>query len=183
MDRAVDVITTPIGRYVLAASERGLTHIAPASHAALEASDRPSAQSQHHLERARSALAAYFAGTRQGFGDLALDAAGTAFQQRVWKALGELPFGTTLSYGELAQRIGRHGAARAVGAANGSNPLAIVVPCHRVLGADGSLTGYAHGIERKRWLLDHEAANGCSSATRPRESLAGPRPVRVRASA
>ncbi len=82
---------------------------------------------------------------------------GTPFQKQVWKALADVPFGETTTYGALAARLGKPpGASRAVGAANGANPLAIVVPCHRVIGADGSLTGYAGGLERKRWLLEHE---------------------------
>ena len=80
----------------------------------------------------------------------------SAFQERVWQALREIPFGRTASYGEIARRIGREGGARAVGGANHDNPLGIVVPCHRVIGADGRLVGYAGGLERKRWLLAHE---------------------------
>ena len=83
---------------------------------------------------------------------------GTPFQQQVWKALREIPAGHTTSYGALAARIGRAGASRAVGLANGSNPVGLVVPCHRVIGANGTLTGYGGGIDRKRWLLDHEQA-------------------------
>jgi methylated-DNA-[protein]-cysteine S-methyltransferase len=100
-------------------------------------------------------LQEYFEGRRRSF-SLPIAAKGTAFQQRVWKALLDIPFGETESYGALAARIGRPGAARAVGAANSRNPVAIAVPCHRVIGADGTLTGYAGGEDRKRWLLDHE---------------------------
>jgi methylated-DNA-[protein]-cysteine S-methyltransferase len=100
-------------------------------------------------------LAEYFAGERQDF-DLPLALGGTAFQQRVWAALREIPYGETESYGELAARIGSPGASRAVGLANGRNPIGIIVPCHRVIGASGSLTGYGGGIERKRQLLDME---------------------------
>lgn len=103
----------------------------------------------------RAQLTAYFAGERTTF-DLPLAPAGTPFQRKVWQALCEIPYGETISYGELARRIGQPTAARAVGLANGSNPLPIVVPCHRVIGADGSLTGFGGGIERKRWLLAHE---------------------------
>ncbi|MSQ42562.1 MAG: methylated-DNA--[protein]-cysteine S-methyltransferase [Dehalococcoidia bacterium] len=91
--------------------------------------------------------------------DLPLDPRGTAFRLRVWAALREIPAGETTTYGVIARRVGRPAASRAVGAANGQNPLAIVVPCHRVIGADGTLTGYASGLHRKRWLLDHEAAS------------------------
>lgn len=100
-------------------------------------------------------LRSYFAGERQVF-DLDLDPQGTPFQREVWRALIEIPFGTTISYGALAARIGRPDASRAVGAANGANPIPIVVPCHRVIGANGSLTGFGGGIETKRWLLAHE---------------------------
>lgn len=158
MNQAVDVIATPIGRYLLAASERGLSRIAPHCSHPLPGSDPASALARRQLALGRAALDAYFAGTRSDFLDLELDAPGTPFQRLVWDALRRIPFGATLSYGELARRIGREGAARAVGAANGSNPLAIVVPCHRVVAANGALTGYAHGVERKRWLLDHEGA-------------------------
>jgi methylated-DNA-[protein]-cysteine S-methyltransferase len=100
-------------------------------------------------------LTEYFDRTRREF-DLPLHMRGTAFQQRVWRHLTEIPHGRTLSYGELARRIGNPSASRAVGLANGRNPISIVVPCHRVIGADGSLTGYGGGLPRKRWLLAHE---------------------------
>jgi methylated-DNA-[protein]-cysteine S-methyltransferase len=102
-------------------------------------------------------LAAYFAGELTDF-DLPLAPSGTEFQQRVWSALRTIPFGQTTSYGELAGQLGNPGASRAVGLANGRNPIAVVVPCHRVIGADGRLTGYGGGLDRKRWLLDHELA-------------------------
>ncbi len=100
-------------------------------------------------------LNAYFAGELTRF-DLPLRLAGTAFQNKVWTALREIPFGATMSYGALASRIGKPGASRAVGGANGANPLPIVVPCHRVIGSDKSLTGFGGGVEIKRFLLDHE---------------------------
>jgi len=101
-------------------------------------------------------LAAYFAGELSGLSTLTLETGGTAFQREVWSALREIPAGQTLSYGALATRLGRTGAARAVGLANGSNPIGIVVPCHRVIGANASLTGYGGGMHRKQWLLEHE---------------------------
>ena len=101
-------------------------------------------------------MAAYFAGDLHAIDKLPVATAGTPFQRDVWRALREIPCGTTISYAQLAQRIGRPSAVRAVGLANGSNPIGVVVPCHRVIGANGSLTGYGGGIERKRWLLDHE---------------------------
>jgi methylated-DNA-[protein]-cysteine S-methyltransferase len=103
-------------------------------------------------------LAEYFAGERVEF-DLPVEGAGTEFQRRVWRALREIPYGEAISYGELARRIGQPSAVRAVGMANGRNPISIVVPCHRVIGADGGLTGYGGGIERKRFLLELEAEN------------------------
>jgi methylated-DNA-[protein]-cysteine S-methyltransferase len=111
--------------------------------------ERPFAAALAQLEE-------YFAGARTAF-DLALAPAGTAFQQRVWAALREIPYGATTSYGALAARLGAPGASRAVGLANGRNPISVVVPCHRVVGADGSLTGFGGGTERKRALLDLEA--------------------------
>ncbi|MGI9335072.1 MAG: methylated-DNA--[protein]-cysteine S-methyltransferase [Gammaproteobacteria bacterium] len=106
---------------------------------------------------ARAQLDAYFAGELRTF-DLALDLAGTPFQCAVWEALLDIPYGETTSYGALATRIGRPKASRAVGSANGSNPLPIVVPCHRVIGANGDLTGFGGGLPIKRWLLRHEGA-------------------------
>jgi len=103
-------------------------------------------------------LQAYFRGDLATIDTIPVDPAGTPFQLRVWSALREIPCGTTLSYGELARVIGKPESVRAVGAANGQNPISIVVPCHRVIGADGKLTGYGGGIERKRWLLAHERA-------------------------
>ena len=105
---------------------------------------------------ARAALAAYFDGHRGAIDALPVATGGTPFQRTVWRALREIPCGATISYAELARRIGRPSAVRAVGLANGANPVSIVVPCHRVIGSDGSLTGYGGGIERKRWLLAHE---------------------------
>jgi methylated-DNA-[protein]-cysteine S-methyltransferase len=104
----------------------------------------------------RKQLDEYFAGRRTTF-DVPLRMAGTAFQRRVWSELQEIPYGQSISYGELARRIGIPSASRAVGTANGLNPIAVIVPCHRVIGADGSLTGYGGGLERKRLLLDLEA--------------------------
>jgi methylated-DNA-[protein]-cysteine S-methyltransferase len=108
---------------------------------------------------AAAQLAEYFAGARQSF-DLPLAPQGTEFQRRVWRELAAIPFGATIDYRSLAERVGRPGAARAVGRANATNPIPIVLPCHRVIGADGSLTGYAGGIETKRQLLEMEGALG-----------------------
>src|SRR4051794_31221348 len=103
----------------------------------------------------RDQLDAYFGEALQRF-DLPLAAVGTPWQHAVWDALMDVPYGTTLSYGELAARLGRPSASRAVGAANGRNPISVIVPCHRLVGASGALTGYAGGLERKAWLLQHE---------------------------
>jgi O-6-methylguanine DNA methyltransferase len=108
------------------------------------------------IARTRRWLGAYFAGTSADIGDLPLDMHGAAFETRVWNALTRIPPGETTSYGAIAKALGSAGASRAVGAANGANPIAIIVPCHRVIGSSGSLTGYGGGLDRKTWLLDHE---------------------------
>ena len=105
--------------------------------------------------RAREQLRAYFAGELRRF-ELALAPRGSAFQMRVWEAVRRIPYGETSTYGVLAKQLGRPSAFRAVGAANGRNPISIIIPCHRVLGADGGLTGYGGGVQRKEWLLAHE---------------------------
>jgi methylated-DNA-[protein]-cysteine S-methyltransferase len=113
----------------------------------------------------KRSLEAYFNGNVDALKDIpTATAAGTPFQREVWNALRAIPAGTTLSYGQLAAKLGRRGAGRAVGAANGANPIPIVVPCHRVIGADGSLTGFGSGLPRKKWLLDHEAKSTQSPA-------------------
>jgi len=108
------------------------------------------------FEAAREQLDAYFAGEREDF-DLPLALHGTDFQMRVWEQLTRIPYGETISYSQLASRLGDPKLVRAVGLANGRNPVSIIVPCHRVIGADGSLVGYGGGLERKQWLLEHEA--------------------------
>lgn len=115
----------------------------------------PAAAADPVLDEACRQLSAWFAGERRAF-DLPLGPEGTPFQRAVWRALRDIPYGETRSYGQIAAAIGRPAAVRAVGAANGQNPLALIVPCHRVIGASGALTGYAGGLERKRWLLGHE---------------------------
>jgi len=107
------------------------------------------------LDEAATQLAEYFAGDRQEF-ELPLGPEGTGFQRLVWRALATIPFGETRTYGEIARAIRRPAASRAVGAANGRNPISIIVPCHRVVGASGALTGYAGGMDAKQWLLGHE---------------------------
>ncbi len=147
------VIPSPVGALRLRAEDNALVGIE-----FLGAAVEPSVAadlSHPVLARARRELEEYFAGDRTEF-DLPLRARGTPFQERVWTALARIPYGRTRSYREIAEEIGRPAAVRAVGAANGSNPLPIVVPCHRVIGADGSLTGYGGGIAIKTWLLGHE---------------------------
>lgn len=123
------------------------------------------------LDEAARQLAEYFAGQRRSF-DLALDLRGTEFQRSVWLALAEIPFGETVSYGEMAERVGHPGAARAVGAANGRNPVAIVLPCHRVIGSNGSLVGFGGGLPAKRLLLELEGAPAVREPAQSRLSLA-----------
>ena len=155
------VIDSPVGPLTLVATDTALRAVAfpvDGRPAQPEPGAVPVAAADHPvLAEAARQLGEYFAGTRLTF-DLPLAPEGTPFQRRAWEALGEIPYGVTVSYGEQARRIGAEGKARAVGAANGRNPLAIVVPCHRVVGADGSLTGFGGGIETKAWLLGHERA-------------------------
>jgi methylated-DNA-[protein]-cysteine S-methyltransferase len=148
-------MTTPIGPLTLIADDDGLRGVRFATERS-RVSDGDSAEPDHPVlvETVRQ-LDEYFAGERRQF-DLPLRPVGTAFQLAAWRALRAIPYGRTVSYGEQARRLGHPGRARAVGAANGRNPLPIVVPCHRVIGADGSLTGFGGGLEVKAWLLDHE---------------------------
>jgi methylated-DNA-[protein]-cysteine S-methyltransferase len=151
---------SPIGLLRLRGTERGLTGLFMEMHLhGPETNEQLSWKRDDSLFKAACAqLADYFAGQRTTF-DLAIDRdalGGTPFQRRVWRELENIPYGVTISYGELAVRIGNPEAVRAVGLANGRNPLSIVVPCHRVIGANGTLTGYGGGLARKRWLLDLE---------------------------
>ena len=114
-------------------------------------------ESSRNLKDLTDGIGRYFAGELEAINALPVKTAGTPFQREVWRALRQIPCGTTISYAELARRVGRPSAVRAVGLANGSNPVGIVVPCHRVIGSGGSLTGYTGGIERKAWLLEHES--------------------------
>jgi len=148
------VTPSPIDDLLLTTDGRALTGLYMAPHTIGLDFER---DDEHPvLVDAARQLTAWFAGERIDF-DLDLAPAGTEFQRRVWDELRRIDYGETISYGELARRVGRPGAARAVGLANGRNPISVIVPCHRVIGADGSLTGYGGGIERKRRLLDLEA--------------------------
>ncbi len=144
------VIDTPVGPLRVEGGAEGLTAIAFAADSPPDVGEPPTA-----LADAAAQLRAYFAGARRTF-ELRLGSQGTPFQRSVWSALGDVPFGQTTTYAALAAALGKPTATRAVGAANGQNPWAIIVPCHRVVGTNGHLTGYAGGVAIKRWLLDHE---------------------------
>jgi methylated-DNA-[protein]-cysteine S-methyltransferase len=156
------VVHTPIDALTLAAKDGRLCLL---HFGAKDAGDRAALQRWYPGETiqrgadpagAATALAKYFSGQLDALDSIALEMNGTPFQQRVWRALREVRPGHTASYSEIAERIGAPSAVRAVGAANGANPVAVVVPCHRIIGANGSLTGYGGGLRRKEWLLRHE---------------------------
>ncbi len=153
------VVDSPVGPLTLVASAKGLRAVLWMGEADVRVKTGPIDGGEEDpngvLAATATQLEEYFAGTRIDF-DVPLDAVGTGFQQSAWDALCTIPFGETLSYGEQARRMGDARKARAVGAANGRNPISIIVPCHRVVGANGSLTGFAGGLENKAWLLDHE---------------------------
>ena len=172
-----EMIPSPLGPLELTWSEQGVHSLAFTDREAH--AGRSSDHSDGAFDTAESAppnryaaaLERYFDGDIAALEDLPVVLDGSPFQLEVWNALRRIPPGATWSYGELANAIGRPGAGRAVGAANGQNPVAIVVPCHRVIGANGTLTGYGGGIERKQWLLRHEGATFQPSAARDQMSL------------
>ena len=145
-------LSTPIGDLLLTSDGAALTGV----YFEGRMPDAAWSEDDEILREAREQFTAYFAGTLTEF-SLPLAPTGTPFQMRVWEELNGIPFGTTISYGEQARRLDRPSASRAVGSANGRNPLPVVVPCHRVIGAGGSLTGFGGGLDRKKWLLEHEA--------------------------
>ncbi|MCX7549000.1 methylated-DNA--[protein]-cysteine S-methyltransferase [Xanthomarina sp. F1114] len=145
------IIKTPLGFTKITGDENGISSII-----VLNSEERITDIIPIELEDCVQQLKEYFEGLRKNF-DLELNPEGTDFQKRVWDALLKIPFGKTLSYLELSKQLGDVKAIRAVANANGKNPLWIVVPCHRVIGSDGSLTGYAGGLHRKKWLLEHES--------------------------
>ncbi|MFO0658704.1 MAG: methylated-DNA--[protein]-cysteine S-methyltransferase [Polyangiaceae bacterium] len=151
--RLYTVIDTPIDPVAILSSGDAITgvHMAPHDRALLESLQRD----DDALAEARSQLIADMSGELREF-TLELEPEGTEFQRKVWAQLRAIPYGETQSYGELASSLGTPNASRAVGAANGKNPIAIVVPCHRVIGANGTLTGFGGGLPRKKWLLEHE---------------------------
>jgi len=150
-----DHLDTPIGPLLLVSDGDGLVYIGLPRHGAAQAAPEDAETSKSKLHGAARELDEYFAGTRQQF-DVPLRPSGTPFQLEVWGALLAIPYGETVSYADIARRIRRPRAVRAVGAANGANPLSIIVPCHRVIGSHGDLTGYGGGLPAKRWLLAHE---------------------------
>jgi methylated-DNA-[protein]-cysteine S-methyltransferase len=161
----LDKLSTPIGQMMLVADEAGRLRVAFFTDDEarvrrqldkLYGAERTTLQHARNPHGLTDALTRYFAGDLGAIDDIAVESNGTPFQREVWSALRAIPCGETTSYGKIARQIGRPDAVRAVGHANGTNPIAVVVPCHRVIGADGSLTGYGGGIERKRWLLNHE---------------------------
>jgi methylated-DNA-[protein]-cysteine S-methyltransferase len=155
------MIESPIGPLTLAGSDPALTHLLMIDHA--RAPDRAGwRRDDTAFGAAAEQLDAYFGGERTDF-DLDFELLGTDFQRRVWAALLTIPYGQTRSYGQIAEQIGAPSASRAVGLANGRNPISIIVPCHRVVGSNGSLTGYGGGLDRKRVLLDLEKNHSCAT--------------------
>lgn len=163
----INRITTPIGPMFLCATEKGVCLLEFVDRKMLETEfkdlqrllkARIIAGENEHIKQAKKELSEYFEGTRQEF-DVPLHMPGTEFQNRVWSYLKSISYGQTTTYGEQAERISNRLAIRAVARANGMNRISIIIPCHRVIGKDGQLTGYGGGLERKRWLLDHESQN------------------------
>jgi len=150
-----DEFTTPIGKLTLAADAIGLRHLLFPENKYDVRGREDWRRDPAPLHVARTQIEEYFAGERRVF-DLPLAPEGTDFQRKVWLALADISLGQTWSYGQLARHIGEPSAVRAVGAANGRNPLPIILPCHRVIGSDGKLTGFGGGLPLKQWLLDHE---------------------------
>lgn len=151
-------IESPIDRILITSDGDSLTglHMVEHRHYEVLTDDWKRDDAVKPFAEARKQLEAYFAGRMADF-DLPLAMRGTEFQQQVWQELQNIPFGQTISYGELARRVGNPNSSRAVGAANGRNPISIIVPCHRVIGSNGKLTGYGGGMQRKEWLLAHES--------------------------
>jgi len=148
-------LDSPLGPLLLTGDGAALTGLYTDQHGRIPA--ELGERADEEFAQARAQLTEYFAGRRDTF-DLPLNPKGTPFQQRVWQALRRIPYGSTATYGEIAAELGNPLSGRAVGAANGRNPISIIVPCHRVVGSDGKLVGYAGGFSAKRWLLDHELA-------------------------
>ncbi|WP_425265562.1 methylated-DNA--[protein]-cysteine S-methyltransferase [Thermobifida alba] len=154
-ERVHTVVDSPVGPLTLVAADGALVGLYLAEQRHRPAEESFGAPDPEPFDEVTAQLAEYFAGRRTEF-DVPLAPAGTPFQRTVWQALLEIPYGQTVSYGRLAARLGRPSASRAVGLANGRNPIGIIVPCHRVVGSSGDLTGYGGGLERKKWLLTLE---------------------------
>jgi methylated-DNA-[protein]-cysteine S-methyltransferase len=156
-DLASASLKTPIGSLRLAASEEGLVAVVFPIETKRNYDDaRGSVPARMHLDASMTALKEYFAGRRKDFKDLTLAPSGTDFQLGVWRALLKIPFGITRTYADIAREIGNPRGVRAVGLANGRNPIPVIVPCHRVIGSNGALTGFGGGLPTKKWLLAHE---------------------------
>ena len=156
--RYYDYFDSPQGRMLLVASDAGLSGVYFARQKYFPKKEKAWSRSARHalLQQTKRELKEYFAGRRKRF-KVKLDPEGTAFQRKIWRAISSVSFGKTLTYSEIARRAGHAGSARAAGAATGRNPISVIVPCHRIMGADGSLTGYAGGLARKRALLELES--------------------------
>ena len=156
-------VSSPLGDLLLASDGSALTRLS------LHAGTAPSGPATGLLGEVAAQLREYFAGERQAF-DVPMNLEGTPFQRKVWAELLRIPFGEAISYAELARRVGMPTASRAVGSANGQNPVALIVPCHRVIAADGTLGGYGGGLDRKEWLLAHEGVSWRRTPTPARRS-------------
>lgn len=165
-------IDSPLGELTLVARNGVLSGLYFPGHWYMPARDVFGARAEHGFEQAEEQLGEYFAGERTEF-DLETTIVGDGFQRRVWELIDRIPFGQTTTYGEMAQELGDPALARKVGGAVGRNPLSIVVPCHRVVGKDGKLTGYAGGLERKRFLLELEGAAERGAGDQQQLSLSG----------
>jgi len=159
------VLPSPVGDLTLVSNGEALTGVYMSDQKRGPDMDPTWQRDEAEFDAVTKQLTAYFVGDLREF-DLPLAPQGTDFQKKVWRELCRIPCGETISYGELARRIGQPSASRAVGLANGRNPIGIIIPCHRVIGADGTLTGYGGGLDRKKWLLEHEKLTGSRSALR-----------------
>ena len=178
MKLEMDSFQSPIGQVILVARDSELVFVDFEGNEQRMRRLLEARFGAYHLEKAslpdfKSKLEAYFSGDCAAVNDLNVSTGGTEFQARVWQALREIPSGQTMSYGALAAKLDKPGASRAVGMINGLNPISIVLPCHRVIGANGSLTGYAGGLERKKWLLKHEGVKLKGSGPRVDSGIQG----------
>ena len=178
MKLEMDSVQSPIGQVILVARASELVFVDFEGNGRRMQRLLEARFGAYHLEKTllpdfKSKLEAYFSGDLQAVNNLNLSTGGTEFQARVWRALREIPSGQTMTYGALAAKLDKPGASRAVGMINGLNPISIVLPCHRVIGANGTLTGYAGGLERKQWLLEHEGVKLKGSSSRVDSGIQG----------